>query len=328
MPMPTLRDIINSYNAGLDLPQAVTLAPEWYTNPEIFRLEQKLFTRCWQFVGRSEQVIDRGRYMTADTGGERILVVRGSDGVLRGLLNTCRHHAAAVATEPEGQTGRFRCPYHGWTYSLSGALEAAPGFDGAHNFDVAENGLFPVEVTPWRGWVFGRIERGGARLEEFFGADILQSLAVHLENLRWVERRRYVVECNWKVYVDNYLDGGYHVPYLHRALCSTLDYRRYRVQNGARCCLQTCPMSAGNGTTDASTVRKGEEAVYCWLYPNFMINCYEGIMDTNLVIPTGGRSHRGGVRLLFCRRFGAGARPPSGEHRHERTDTGRGCRHL
>jgi choline monooxygenase len=90
-----------------------------------------------------------------------------------------------------------------------------------------------------------------------------------------MERRHYFVDCNWKVFVDNYLDGGYHVPYLHHDLDSMLDYTTYTIENGERHCLQ------------ASAHATRGRALYYWVYPNFMINWYGTAMDTNLVVPRG-----------------------------------------
>jgi choline monooxygenase len=99
------------------------------------------------------------------------------------------------------------------------------------------------------------------------------------------------MECNWKVFVDNYLDGGYHVPHVHSGLDSVLDYSRYSIETGERYCLQSSPLvpNSADGRSDAQTaaVRKGERAFYYWIYPNLMINCYDGMMDTNLVCPRG-----------------------------------------
>ena len=93
------------------------------------------------------------------------------------------------------------------------------------------------------------------------------------------------MECNWKVFVDNYLDGGYHVPHLHKRLDSVLDYSNYTIENGERYCLQSSPIVTQKDNNETGAVRTGERALYYWLYPNFMINCYQGVMDTNLVRP-------------------------------------------
>ena len=74
------------------------------------------------------------------------MVVRGNDGVLRAFFNVCRHHAAAVMTEPEGKAAQLRCPYHGWTYSLEGELKGTPDFSGVCNFDRARQWLVPWKL--------------------------------------------------------------------------------------------------------------------------------------------------------------------------------------
>jgi choline monooxygenase len=108
-----------------------------------------------------------------------------------------------------------------------------------------------------------------------------------LKNFHWLERRRYTLDCNWKVFIDNYLDGGYHVPHLHKGLDSVLDYSKYTIENGERFCLQSSPVVTERAETQTSAVRTGDRALYYWIYPNLMINWYDGVMDTNLVIPRG-----------------------------------------
>jgi len=87
------------------------------------------------------------------------------------------------------------------------------------------------------------------------------------------------------VYVDNYLDGGYHVPHLHKGLNSVLDYKEYTIENSEHYCLQSSPMVSSEEHASFAAARKGDRAYYYWIYPNLMINIYEGVMDTNLVLP-------------------------------------------
>ncbi len=95
----------------------------------------------------------------------------------------------------------------------------------------------------------------------------------------------YDIACNWKVFVDNYLDGGYHVPHLHKGLSSVLDYKQYTIENEDRYCLQSSPMVTSNEDAATAATRTGDRAWYFWQYPNLMINHYAGYMDTNLVLP-------------------------------------------
>jgi choline monooxygenase len=106
-----------------------------------------------------------------------------------------------------------------------------------------------------------------------------------VSKLHYFDRRVYNIACNWKVFVDNYLDGGYHVPHLHKGLNSVLDYKKYTIENEDRYCLQSSPMVESDEDAATGATRKGDRAWYFWQYPNFMINCYAGYMDTNLVIP-------------------------------------------
>jgi choline monooxygenase len=146
----------------------------------------------------------------------------------------------------------------------------------------------PVESAVAEQWVFARPEAGGAPLADYLGANLSrQWQALRLDALQWVDRRHYTIDCNWKVFVDNYLDGGYHVPHVHRGLDSVLSYSDYSIETADRFCLQSSPMVADGAEPVTGAVRQGDRAYYYWVYPNFMINCYGGAMDTNLVIPRG-----------------------------------------
>jgi choline monooxygenase len=123
----------------------------------------------------------------------------------------------------------------------------------------------------------GCAKLGGGLVEEIAG--------LGLGSLSFAERRHYLLDCNWKVFVDNYLDGGYHVPHLHRGLDSVLDYPAYTIENGPRHCLQSSPLVASGAQPEVAAVRQGDRARYYWLHPNTMINCYGGMMDINIVRP-------------------------------------------
>ncbi|MGH7930606.1 MAG: SRPBCC family protein, partial [Candidatus Binatia bacterium] len=136
------------------------------------------------------------------------------------------------------------------------------------------------------GWLFAKLEPGGPLLKEYLASELLERFdRLNVEQHHWFDRRSYLLNCNWKVFVDNYLDGGYHVPHIHGALNSVLDPGKYKIETGERYCLQSSPLSTAKGEEQMASVRKGDQALYYWIYPNFMINCYAGVMDTNLVIP-------------------------------------------
>jgi choline monooxygenase len=281
-----LKTIIESYNPDTPLAEASTIPSSWYTDDRLFELEkQAVFSRSWQVIARTDQLRNPGDYVTTEVAGEPIVVVRGNDNDLRGFINVCRHHAAAVMTEREGHATQMRCPYHGWTYSLEGELKGTPDFAGVCNFNRADHGLAPIKIASCGKWLFAKLEPGPVTLNDFLGPDLrAQFESLNLDDFHWVERRCYTLSCNWKVFVDNYLDGGYHVPHLHKGLDSVLDYSNYTIENGEHFCLQSSPIVRGD-REEVSAVRKGERALYYWLYPNFMINSYAGTLDTNLVRP-------------------------------------------
>jgi choline monooxygenase len=285
----SVKEIIDNYDAGAPLSEAYGPPRAWYLDPRILDLERRtVFARSWQIAARADQLREPGCYVASDLAGEPILVIRGTDNLIRGFFNVCRHKGAAIMPEPEGQTQILRCPYHGWTYSLDGKLKLTPDFAGVRNFDAAASSLIPIETSSCEKWLFVKLERNRPSLKEFLGADLIGRLqSLGLENLRWVERRSYSLDCNWKVFIDNYLDGGYHVPRLHGGLTSVLDYSNYTIQNGERFCVQSSPLVTERADADTGAVRKGKAALYLWIYPNLMINWYDGVMDTNLVYPRG-----------------------------------------
>jgi choline monooxygenase len=155
-------------------------------------------------------------------------------------------------------------------------------------FDHDKNGLVPLRVETWEHFVFVCLSPDTPPLSAHLGALPAQIAPLRLGDLTFCERREYELECNWKVFVDNYLDGGYHVPFLHRGLNSILSFKEYAIDCGDRYCLQSSPIDSTSPGTEKMTasVRSGR-ALYYWLYPNFMMNWYEGYLDTNLVLPLG-----------------------------------------
>jgi len=278
--------VLALYDERAPLSEASTIPAPWYVDPRIAELEARtVFSKTWQVIGRTDQVDQPGDFVSSTVAGEPIVAVRGNDRHLRAFYNVCRHHAAAVVTEPCGRAQLLHCPYHGWNYGLDGSLKGMPEFEGVKNFDRGANGLVPVKVATWEKFVFVNLDSGGESLEQFLGGIARRLAPLEVTNLHYFGTRVYDIACNWKVFVDNYLDGGYHVPHLHKGLNSVLDYKQYTVENEDRYCLQSSPMV--ESTEDAATgaTRKGDRAWYFWQYPNFMINCYAGYMDTNLVIP-------------------------------------------
>ncbi|MGO9829835.1 MAG: aromatic ring-hydroxylating oxygenase subunit alpha [Myxococcaceae bacterium] len=285
----TLAEKLALFDGALPLERARTIPSLWYTDPEVEAAERRaVFGASWQLAARADQLAAPGSLVTTTIAGEPILLVRDEQHVLRAFFNVCRHRAARVVAEPEGNARRLRCRYHGWTYDLAGRLVGTPEFEGVLDFQKEEQGLVPLAVGSWGPLVFVHAGRAPGPLPSALWPlpDRMGSLA----DLVFFERRQYELRCNWKVFVDNYLDGGYHVNTVHPALAGVLQYAQYKTECFVETSLQTSPLrppESEHSDGSAASVRKGRLAHYGWAYPNFMVNLYDGVMDTNVVFPLG-----------------------------------------
>jgi choline monooxygenase len=286
-----LRSLLGAFDPDLPLEQARTIPAAWYTDSAVYAAERRaVFGDAWLGVGRRDQVSEPGQYLTAEVAGEPILVVRDGEGVLRAFYNVCRHRAARVVPDAEGRASRLRCRYHGWTYDLAGRLRGTPEFDGVADFCREDNGLAPLAVAEWGPLVFVHAGPRPPALDDFLAPLPERAGALGLGSLHFVARREYPLACNWKVFVDNYLDGGYHVNTVHPGLAGVLDYTHYRTEVAGLTSVQSSPLrppDAARGDPAVGKVRTGDTAYYWWVFPNLMLNVYDGVMDTNLVLPLG-----------------------------------------
>lgn len=199
--------------------------PGWaYGNDELNELEyDQLFRPSWQFACHISQVAKPRDFFVFDMWRDSVLVVRGEDRQLRAFMNHCRHRGTKVAEGSGTCRGRLTCPYHGWTYDLTGALVGRPSEETFGGGDRGPLGLHPVELEVICGLVFVRIVPGGPKLSEMW-ADVIHLLEPYrLEEMEpmgdaWVESWN----CNWKVGVDNNLEN-YHVPIGHPGYNRILD---------------------------------------------------------------------------------------------------------
>ncbi|MCA1556922.1 MAG: Rieske 2Fe-2S domain-containing protein [Acidobacteria bacterium] len=273
------------YRFEENLSKASTPPARWYTDAPFLEVEKaRIFSRTWQLVGRTEQIRESGQYFTATIGDEPIVVVRGMDERLRAFSNVCRHRAGPVAAG-EGTRKSFRCGYHGWSYALDGQLINTPEFDGVENFSRQDNCLPEFRVETWGGLVFVNLDVNAALLDETLGEIPARVGHRSFEMMRPAARRDWLVNCNWKVYVDNYLEG-YHIPIVHPSLNRELDYEEYRTETGRFYSIQHSPIRRERATRLQVDEKSGEtEAQYFWIFPNLMLNVYPDNYSTNLIVP-------------------------------------------
>ena len=251
----------------------------WYADERYHQLDaQRVLIPNWQVVAHRQQLLEPGAYQAGCTASQPWVVVRDQQGELRAFANVCRHNGTPVA-QGEGQLDQFVCSYHGWTYDLAGRLTKAPRMAGITDFERSDFGLVPLPLKIFGPLILVNLSGSSATwevTEAEYELDQRQWNNLHLR-----KQRSYELACNWKVFVDNYLDGGYHVPSLHQDLASGLDMDSYRTDVFSSSVLQTV-----NSLSSASE-RVAGAALYAWIYPNLMINRYGPMMDINRVTPLG-----------------------------------------
>jgi choline monooxygenase len=263
-----------------ELESATAFPARCYVEPAAFERDRRaVFARSWQSVARSAQVAGPGDHVVADIAGVPLLIVRDADGVLRALHNVCRHRAGPLATCDGRGARTLVCRYHGWTYALDGRLLRALDMDDAAGFDPAAVRLPDAEVGEWQGLVFAALGEVPP-LEAVLGPVALRLGDVALASHAFAHRVDYELACNWKTYVDNFLEG-YHLPLVHPELNRMLDYRHYATETGPWHSLQSSPLDGSNGPWASG------EALYFFVWPNLMLNVLPGRVQVNRVIPLG-----------------------------------------
>jgi choline monooxygenase len=265
------------------LPFAETIPSRYYTDASILDAENRsIFARTWQLAGHAARVREPGRYFTTLIADEPVLIARGHDGVIRAMSNVCRHRAGPVA-KGEGERSAIQCRYHGWTYSLDGRLIGTPEMEGIECFDRGSMALPQFRIEEWNGLLFVNLHHGAPSLTETFRALTADMPPADYEGFSLAARKDWELDCNWKVYVDNYLEG-YHIPIVHPGLFRELDYPRYRTETKGIYSIQYAPTKK----TERIRTAGGEDQVrYFWIYPNLMLNVYPDNFSTNLIVPLG-----------------------------------------
>ena len=265
------------------LPFASTIPSHYYVDDRFLDEENRtVFGRTWQLIGHAEQVREKGSYFTAVIGGEPLLIVRGNDGVLRAMSNVCRHRAGPVA-KGAGRKPVLQCGYHGWTYTLEGKLHATPEMEGIECFDRTDFSLPNFRIDEWQGLLFANLDSNAPALRDFLGDLVSDMPENDYASFRLAARKEWELGCNWKVYVDNYLEG-YHIPIVHPGLFRELDYPNYHTETKRNYSIQFAPTRRPERIRTAG----GDDQVrYFWLYPNLMLNVYPDNFSTNLIVPLG-----------------------------------------
>jgi benzoate/toluate 1,2-dioxygenase subunit alpha len=201
-----------------------------YLEPEIFDMEmRRIFEQTWVYVAHESEIPDPGDFRTSTIGTQPVIVTRSANGAVNVLLNRCRHRGSVVCREERGRTGRFQCPYHGWTYTNDGTLLGVAQGDGyPEDFDKSAFGLMHApRVETYRGLIFASLSPHGECL-----ADRLRDIRKYVDvwadkspvgRLRLTQAmHRYSYPGNWKLQMDNGVDG-YHGNYVHESFLQVIE---------------------------------------------------------------------------------------------------------
>jgi Rieske 2Fe-2S family protein len=295
-PAPVNRDslatVLDPTGSGRMLPR------EAYTDDAVLAWErEQFFARTWLCAGRVSDLNEPGQRRGASVAGEGVLLVRDDDGTLRAFANTCRHRGHELL--PCGATakrGAIHCPYHAWTYSLDGSLQATPRFEPPPGFDPAENSLVALRVEEWNGWAMVNLSGDAPPLSDHVGA--LGEVIANYECGRLVTgaTHEYTMAANWKLPIENYHEC-YHCPAIHPELCvvspptSGDNYTLPGMWVGGTMDLEpfaaTMSMdgSSGGVVLPALDAKQRREIVYIGLFPNLLISAHPDYVMTHRIEP-------------------------------------------
>jgi choline monooxygenase len=239
----------------LEVLEALTLPPEIYRAGGFHKIEaEKVFGHAWVCIGYTCQVDEPGKMLTATVSDQPIVVTRDKQGDLRGFYNVCRHRGSILVTKDD-KLERFRCPYHSWTYDLTGKLQNCPLFltaDQPQSFKKEDYSLLPIRIETWGCFVFVNLDKNAEPLSDYLGDLPHHYKNFPLDELVLVKRKSYSIKSNWKLIAENFLEY-YHLPWVHPELCevTAIDMHKRNQGQGMYMSFYASPLLKGNTPLDA-----------------------------------------------------------------------------
>ncbi len=258
--------------------KSYTLPARHYTSPDIFRQEaEAIFFRSWQYVGHVEDLAEPGAYITAMILDQNIFIARGKDGILRGFYNVCSHRAHELL-RGAGKARVITCPYHAWSYHLTGELRTARGSEKVAGFDGKEFCLKPVRVETMGPMVFVNLDGNAEPLASQSGGlmDEIRKFAPEFDRLTKVASQSWEIEANWKVVIDNFLEC-YHCEPAHPAFAQLVDMDSYRSTTHANHSTHVSRSGRPDNKAYKFDPKDGSQvAAFWWLWPTTTMNVGPG----------------------------------------------------
>ena len=265
-----------------------TIPSKWYYEDEFLDQEKsEIFLKEWQLIGSHSQIKNPGDVLVAEIANNPIIVSRQKDNTLKGFYNVCQHRGGPLSYENCSLT-KLQCKYHGWVYDLNGSLKSARGFKSSE-LNINDYNLTPVKIAEWMGQVFVNLSHEPINLEDQI--DEIRTLVspIDFSNYTFKFRESYEINCNWKVYMDNFLEG-FHIPFVHPELNKVIDYKSYKTEIYDRFSLQWCPLDSELSPYGKSPTPEENKAFYFTIFPNIILNIAPGRLQTNIVEPKGSKS--------------------------------------
>ena len=271
-------------------PHPARPAHEWYTSSELLDVERRrIFDRSWALVASEEDIPSPGSFLAVTVGTSQLLIVRDEDGGVSAFHNLCRHRGLPLVERNGTFTKFITCPYHQWSYDLTGSLRRIPQRDEQFaDVDLDEWGLRPARIALWRGMLFANPDAGALDLVNALG-DLAPRLDPLLAGpLVEVARVEYEVKCNWKLLVENHIDV-YHLWYLHNRSLSKYEHRDFRWSHRLNNWWSQEPLKdpadAPNPSFDWLSQEQREGIGAHLLFPNLMIVTTGGYFATYDAVP-------------------------------------------
>jgi len=258
----------------------LSLAAKYYTDPEVFKLETNgLLARTWQFAGHASQLKETGDYFTFDLAGESLFCIKGRDGEIRTFYNVCQHRAHQLVSG-QGQTRVVVCPYHAWTYELTGELRAGPNIKAVEGFDKSSICLTSVRTEVFLGFIFVNLDNDAKPMDDWFPnvRTELESYIPHWDTLAPLEWVEIPENCNWKVSVENYSEC-YHCTLNHPTFSTgVVRPETYDIQPQGYCLRHTTECNSMDAMTYDinSGFDKNDQYSSWFLWPMFSFQVYPG----------------------------------------------------
>lgn len=269
---------------NVSIENSSTIPSEFYSNKDIYDLEKNaIFDKSWHLIGSQSRIPNFGDTLNAEVLDEPILIVRQKDLSLKAFFNVCQHRGGPLVRK-NCTVKSFQCRYHGWIYNIDGSLQKTRDFSGVENFKKQDYGLKSINVFSWMGLIFINLNSKVTSFPLSNTSIENRISSINISNFKYHSRKSYKLNCNWKVYIDNYLEG-YHIPFVHPKLNKVIDYKSYKTELYEGYSIQWALIDPELSPYEKNQKSNNSFAFYFTIYPNILLNIAPGRLQTNIIKP-------------------------------------------